>query len=107
MVRIKVLEMRDKFIDLLKSSALVQGTIALCVVIGMVYLYVTGKPVPDTMVGIAMAILGYYFGTKSQQISNQNLEAYATQYGYRTNSGTSATIGDGKSDSPSTEGTNP
>jgi len=67
------------FIDLLKSSALVQGTIALSCIVTMVYLYATGKPVPDTLVKITLMILAYYFGTKTQQAVNREVITNATR----------------------------
>lgn len=80
--------MKDKFIDLLKSSALVQGSIALVVTSGMIYMYVSGKTVPNELLGIVMIILGYYFGVKTQQIQYQNEEKYATTNRNRVDTGT-------------------
>lgn len=63
--------MGDKLIDLLRESVLVQATITLVCVSGLVYLYVTGKPVSDGLVNIVMVIVGYYFGSKTQNIINR------------------------------------
>jgi hypothetical protein len=30
-------------------------------------MFVTGRPVPDTLIGFAMLVLGFWFGTKSQR----------------------------------------
>lgn len=57
----------DKLIELLRDSTLIQGSIALVCVFGIVYLWVTAKPVNDQLINIVMMILGYYFGTKTQQ----------------------------------------
>lgn len=32
----------------------------------IVYLAVTGNPIPDVLVGVVMAIIGFYFGTKER-----------------------------------------
>ncbi len=53
--------------SLLKSSTLIQGCIALITTGAIIYLYVTERQVPDTLVSIVMLILGYYFGAKSTQ----------------------------------------
>lgn len=59
--------MRDKFIDLFKTSALIQGAMALTCTGAIIYLAVTTKPIPEVLVGVVMAIIGYYFGTKERQ----------------------------------------
>lgn len=67
----KTQKVKAQIIDLLKSSAIVQGSIALVSTGTVSYMYATGKPVPVELVGIVMVIIGYYFGTKSQQNSNR------------------------------------
>jgi carbon starvation protein CstA len=57
----------DKLISLLRDSTLIQGSITLVCVCGIVYLWVTGKPVSDSLLGIVLLIIGYYFGSKTQQ----------------------------------------
>lgn len=58
--------MRDKFIDLWKSSALVQGLMALSCTATIIYLSVVGQDVPEVLVGIVMTVVGYYFGAKNR-----------------------------------------
>jgi len=58
--------MNQAFIDLIKSSTLVQGSIALCVTVTICYMYATGLQVPNELIAILTLILGFYFGTKSQ-----------------------------------------
>jgi len=58
--------MRDKFIDLLKTSALIQGIMALACTGAVIYLSVVGQPVPEVLVGLVMAIIGFYFGAKNR-----------------------------------------
>jgi len=60
----------DKFWELLKSSVLVQGMIALSTLSVILYLYASGQDVPNALTSIFMIILGYYFGAKAQQIIN-------------------------------------
>ena len=57
----------DKLIELLRDSTLIQGSITLVCICGIVYLWVTGKPVSDNLLGIVLLIIGYYFGSKTQQ----------------------------------------
>lgn len=56
--------MRTKLLDLFASSAIIQGTMALGALGAVIYLAVTGQDVPEVLVGVLMAIVGFYFGTK-------------------------------------------
>ena len=56
--------MLSKFLDLLKSSVIVQATMALACLGAIIYLSVTGQSIPEVLTGGFMAILGYYFGSK-------------------------------------------
>lgn len=60
--------MNQAFIDLVKSSTLVQGTIALVITITICIMYATGKNVPGELISTLSLILGFYFGTKSQAL---------------------------------------
>lgn len=55
----------DRFWELFEKSTLVSGIIALGVLGGVVYLSVTGRPIPDSLSSAAMLILGYFFGSKT------------------------------------------
>jgi len=59
--------MRDKLIDLFKTSALIQGSMALAGFGVICYLAVVGRPVPEILAAIVGTIVGYYFGTKITQ----------------------------------------
>ena len=61
--------MRSRFIDLWKSSALIQGSMALTGFGVICYLSVVGRPVPEILAAIVGTIVGYYFGTKTTQPS--------------------------------------
>lgn len=54
------------FVELLRESTLIQGGIALVTVCTIAYLFITGRPIPTTLVDIMFVILGFYFGSKSQ-----------------------------------------
>ena len=57
----------DKFWELFKDSYIVQAVIALVLVVTIVYLYVTHQDVPEALINFVALILGFYFGSKSQQ----------------------------------------
>lgn len=59
--------MHDKLIDLWKSSALIQGTMALSGFGVVCYLSAVGRPVPEILAALVGTIIGYYFGTKTTQ----------------------------------------
>jgi len=56
--------MGSKFVDLFKSSAIIQGTMALLATGAIVYLAVTDRPIPEILAAFVGTIVGYYFGTK-------------------------------------------
>ena len=59
--------MRDQFVELWESSSIIQGTMALACTGCIIYLAVVGRDVPEVLVGIVMAVVGFYFGTKRSQ----------------------------------------
>ncbi len=59
--------MRDKLIDLWKSSALIQGTLALMFGATICYLAIAGREMPGILLALIGTIFGYYFGTKTKQ----------------------------------------
>jgi len=59
--------MRDKFIDLWQSSALIQGTMALAGFGVICYLAIVGRPIPEILAALVGSIVGFYFGTKVTQ----------------------------------------
>jgi len=58
--------MKSKFIELFETSAIIQGTLALVSIGVIAYLSVTGQDIPEVVVGVVMAIVGFYFGTKKR-----------------------------------------
>jgi hypothetical protein len=57
----------ERFWELLQESVLVQGSVTLVLVVTLCFMFATGRPVPDTLIGFAMLVLGFWFGTKSQR----------------------------------------
>lgn len=66
----------ETFVDLLKTSTLVQAIITLLCIGTIAYLYIAERQVPDTLVSIVMLILGYYFGSKSEQQIRRAFDRY-------------------------------
>ena len=59
--------MREQFVELFETSAIIQGSMALACTAAIIYLAVVGKDIPEVLVGIVMAVVGFYFGTKRAQ----------------------------------------
>jgi len=55
----------SRFWELFEQSVILQGILALLFSGAIVYLYVTGKPVPQELVALVSLILGYFFGAKT------------------------------------------
>lgn len=62
--------MRDKLVELFRTSALIQGCMALAGFGAICYLAVVGRPIPEILAALVGTIVGYYFGTKTSQSSN-------------------------------------
>lgn len=58
--------MATTLIELWRSSALIQGVLACTSLGAIVYLAVRGQPIPDVLIGVVMAIIGFYFGSKER-----------------------------------------
>lgn len=56
--------MRKQIVDLWRSSALIQGTLALMFGGTICYLAIAERDMPGILLGILGTIIGYYFGTK-------------------------------------------
>ena len=53
--------------DLWRSSALIQGIMALTGFGTICYLSLVGRPIPEIIAALVGTIIGYYFGTKTTQ----------------------------------------
>lgn len=60
----------ETFLSLLKQSVIIQAMITLIVISTIAYMYINNLPVPDGLVNLAFIIVGYYFGSKSQQATD-------------------------------------
>jgi len=58
----------DKFWQLLQESVIVQALITLALVATTCYLVATGREVPESLSTSLMLVLGFYFGSKTQQV---------------------------------------
>ena len=58
--------MNPKLLDLFKSSAIIQGALALMTTAAVIYLAITQQPIPDILIGIVMTTVGFYFGAKNR-----------------------------------------
>lgn len=59
--------MSDKLIELIRSSAVIQGMITLVVCSTWCYLLTAQIPVPSELTNVVYIVLGFYFGGKFQQ----------------------------------------
>ena len=58
----------DKFWELMEESVIVQASLSLGLGGAVIYLAVTGKPVPDLLSAMFGTVMGFWFGTKAQQM---------------------------------------
>jgi uncharacterized membrane protein YfcA len=54
-------------IELWRENSIIQGLIALGATGTAGYMYIIGKDVPESLIGIVGLIVGYYFGSKTAQ----------------------------------------
>jgi len=57
----------DKFWQLFEESVVIQASIALAMTITVCAMVIMGKELPDLMTNALMLVLGFYFGSKSEQ----------------------------------------
>jgi hypothetical protein len=58
----------DKFWELLQESVIVQSSVTLVLIGTLCFMFATGKPVPDLLAQVTLLVIGFWFGSKSQQI---------------------------------------
>jgi len=63
----KLRELTNTAGDLWRSSALIQGIMALTGFCTLCYLEIVGRPSSQVLGALVGAIVGYYFGTKTTQ----------------------------------------
>lgn len=59
----------NKFWELLRDSTIFQGVITLAFVGTTCYLWAVGRPVPQELWTANTVVLGFFFGSKTQQIA--------------------------------------
>lgn len=60
----------ETFWELLRTSTIVQGCVTLLLVASVVVMGMQGKPIPQEISAGMMIALGFYFGSKAQQVIN-------------------------------------
>jgi len=55
----------SKFWELFEQSVIIQGILALAFSGAIIFMYCTGKEVPQELVALVSLILGYFFGAKT------------------------------------------
>lgn len=61
----------DKFWEYLEKSVLVQASVTLILVLTTCYLWLNKMPVPDLLVALISLVMGFWFGTKTQQMAHK------------------------------------
>lgn len=56
------------FFQLFEESVIIQGLVTLVVVSSVCYLYISGQGVPEGMLTLLYAIIGFWFGSKSEYV---------------------------------------
>lgn len=60
----------DKFWELMEKNVLVSSLLAAGLVGAVIFLAVTGKPIPEIIAALCGTVVGYFFGAKVQQATN-------------------------------------
>lgn len=63
--------MMDKFTQLLKESVIVQSILTVMMWAVVLYMYTRQLPIPVDLAAAAFTVLGFYFGSKSQNAINR------------------------------------
>lgn len=54
-----------EFWKLLRESTIIQAMLALMFGAALVYMFVTGRPIPELLSTLSALVFGFYFGAKS------------------------------------------
>jgi len=63
----------SKFWDLVERSIVFQGLITIALIAVVIYLTVTGQEVPDLIEALTLLVVGFYFGSKVENISTRQV----------------------------------
>lgn len=61
----------DNFWTLLKESVVTQALLTLGLAGACIFMWTTGKPIPDGLLTAFSTVLGFYFGAKFQYLVNK------------------------------------
>lgn len=61
-------KMAQQIIDLFAQSTIVQAIVTVMLIATCCYLWASQFPVPGELLGFTGAVLGFWFGTKAQQL---------------------------------------
>lgn len=64
----------QKFWELMEQSVLVQASVTLILVCAYAYMVATGQEVPDGLGLTLGTVLGFWFGTKTQQLAARKVQ---------------------------------
>lgn len=59
----------QKFWDLMAQSTIVQAVVTVMLVATCCYMWITAMAIPGELLGFTGAVLGFWFGTKAQQMA--------------------------------------
>lgn len=62
------------FWKLFAESVIVQAVVTLLLIATICYMFIVGKEVPDSLVQITMLVVGFWFGSKAQQVINSKAQ---------------------------------
>lgn len=62
----------SKFWELLERSVIFQGIITISLIGTIIYLVVTGQEVPDLIEALTLLVVGFYFGSKVENVATRN-----------------------------------
>ena len=63
----------NNFVDLLKTSVLLQAVITLVLLVTICIMYATKQAVPQELINFFAVILGFYFGSKVENVKARRL----------------------------------
>jgi len=69
----------SKFWELLERSVIIQGIITVALIGTVIYLVSTGQEVPDLISSLTLLVVGFYFGSKVENVATRNAISKITQ----------------------------
>jgi hypothetical protein len=58
----------DKFWELVRESVIVQSLVTLFLIVTLCLMFATSKPIPELLSYLTLLVVGFWFGSKSQQV---------------------------------------